>query len=107
MSIGDIMAITKDDLRNFTLFAEEVLANGGADSIIELASEWEAQRAEDCSTVENRTIQVDEETLRALAKAFPETDEQQLQRALARRGGVTTAEMLGKAVLAAYRANRG
>ena len=101
------MAVTKDDLRKFTQFAEEVVANGGADSLVQLASEWEAQRDENSTSVDNCAIQVDEETIRELAKAFPESDEQQLRQALSRRGGVTTAEMLGKAVLAAYRANRG
>ena len=105
------MAITKTDLRNFIRFAEDVLQNGGADSLVQLASVWESQRREDCSNSANSIgacpIQVVEETIRALAIAFPEPDEQQLQRALGRSGGVTTAEMIGKAVLEAYRANRG
>ena len=101
------MAITKDDLQDFARFADEKLANGGADSLVELASEWEAERGENSSNVGNDVIQVDEETIRELAKAFPDLqDEQQLQRALARRDGVTTAEMLGKAMLAAARAAR-
>ena len=40
------MAVTKEDLRDFHRFADEKLENGGADSLVELASQWEAQRHE-------------------------------------------------------------
>ncbi len=101
------MALTKDDLRHFINFADEQLKNGGADSLVELAGEWEAQRRQQSSSGADRAIQVDPDTIRELAKAFPDVqDEQKLQRALSRRGGVTTAEMLGKAMLAAARAGR-
>jgi hypothetical protein len=101
------MAITKDDLRDFTRFADERLENGGADSLVALAGEWESQRRERKSVATNCAISVDSETLQKLAKAFPDVqDEEQLRRALARSGGVTTAEMVGKAVLAAARTAR-
>ncbi|MEX2317426.1 MAG: hypothetical protein WD669_09760 [Pirellulales bacterium] len=38
------MAVTQDDLRDFNRFADEKLRNGGANSLVDLASEWEAQR---------------------------------------------------------------
>ena len=38
------MAVTKDDLQAFKCFADEKLANGGADSISDLVRQWEAQR---------------------------------------------------------------
>ena len=38
------MAVTKDDLQAFKRFADEKLAGGGADSITDLAGQWEAQR---------------------------------------------------------------
>jgi hypothetical protein len=101
------MPVTKDDLRDFTRFADEKLRNGGADSLIDLASEWEARRRPKKTNLANCSIQVDSETLQKLANAFPAVqDEEQLRRALARRGGVTTAEMLGNAVLAAARVAR-
>lgn len=40
------MAITQEDLRDFTRFADAKLANGGVDSLVMLAGEWEAQRRE-------------------------------------------------------------
>jgi hypothetical protein len=101
------MAVTKEDLRDFTRFAEAKLQNGETGTLVELVREWESQRRDKNSGVANCAIQVDPETLQGLAKAFPvEQDEELLRRALARRGGVTTAEMLGKAVLAAARTAR-
>ncbi len=40
------MAITKDDLRDFSRFADEKLNGGAAQSLVELAGQWEAQRCE-------------------------------------------------------------
>jgi len=45
------MAVTKEDLRDFTRFADEKLDNGGVNSLVELASEWESQRGEMEETV--------------------------------------------------------
>jgi hypothetical protein len=102
-----IMAITKEDLRDFSRFADERLQNGETCTLVELVREWESRRRERNSDLANCVIQVDPETLQKLAKAFPVVhDEEQLRRALARRGGVTTAEMLGNAVLAAARTAR-
>jgi hypothetical protein len=99
------MAVTKEDLRDFSRFADVKLQNGVTGTLVDLVREWEAQRQEKNSNAANCGIQVDPETLQKLAKAFPDVDdEEQLRRALARRGGVSTAEMLGKAVLAAARA---
>jgi hypothetical protein len=95
------MAITKEDLRDFTHFAGKKLENGGAATLSDLVYEWELQR------VSSDPIQVDLETVHKLASFFPDVrDEELLKRALDRRDGVTTAEMLGKAMLAAVRAGR-
>jgi hypothetical protein len=45
------MALTKDDLRDFQRFADQKLDNGGARSLSELVSEWEAQRREMDETI--------------------------------------------------------
>lgn len=96
------MAVTKEDLGDFIRFADEKLENGCAISLMELAGEWEAQHRERERVAGTCPIKVDPATISELAKAFPDVqDAQQLQRALARRGGVTTAEMLSKAAAAA------
>jgi hypothetical protein len=127
------MAITKEDLRDFTCFASEKLENGGIESLVALANEWQAKREmqetvsdirlshEDIeagrtsavndafadvrkelarhSSFENGVIHVDPEAVRELAKFFPDVlDSERLKRELEGRGGVTTAEMLGKAM---------
>jgi len=38
------MTITKEDLRDFNRFVDEKLSNGGAESLTELAREWEERR---------------------------------------------------------------
>ena len=45
------MPLTKEDLRNFTQFADAKLSEGAADSLLELAGEWESQRREMEDTV--------------------------------------------------------
>jgi len=45
------MAVTKDDLQDFHRFADEKLNNGGSQSLVELAGEWEAQRREMDETI--------------------------------------------------------
>jgi hypothetical protein len=98
------MALTKDDVRDFIRFADERIDNGGADSLTELACQWDAKRG---ATEVTLPVEIDADTARWLANAFPDVqDEERLQRALDRRGGITTVEMLGKAVLAAARAGR-
>jgi hypothetical protein len=100
------MALTKEELCDFNRFADEKLENGMTGTLLDLVREWEAQRREE-STAANCAIQVDPETLQKLAEAFPDLqDEEQLRRSLERRGGVTTAEMLGKALLAGARTGR-
>jgi hypothetical protein len=47
------MNVTKDDLRDFTRFADERLDRGGEVSLIELAGEWEAQRREMDATLKD------------------------------------------------------
>ena len=92
------MAVTKEDLRNFQRFADGKLDNGGADSLVELASEWEAQRR----GMSESLSEIDAPTLSLLAAAFPEVEDMgKLQQALARRGGITTAQLLSNAALAA------
>jgi len=92
------MAITKEDLRNFQRFADEKLDNGGSNSLVDLASEWEAQRRR----TSERVAKIDAPSLGLLAAAFPEVEDVgKLQQALARRGGVTTVQLLSNAALAA------
>ena len=38
------MTVTKDDLQSFKSLADEKLTNGGADSLVDFAGQWEAQR---------------------------------------------------------------
>jgi len=45
------MAVTREELRDFTRFADAKLANGGASSLSELVAEWEAQHREMEETV--------------------------------------------------------
>lgn len=45
------MAVTKQDLADFARFADEKLSNGGAESLIVLAREWERQRSNEASVV--------------------------------------------------------
>ncbi len=47
----DAMAVTKQDLRDFTQFADARLAGGGAGTLVELAGEWEVRRREADETV--------------------------------------------------------
>jgi len=97
------MAVTKEDLRDFNRFADEKVENGGANSLVELVSEWEAQRRE---TTQSH-IEIDARTLSVLAAAFPDVDDpERLKQACARRGGSTTAQLLSKAALAAEKASQ-
>jgi hypothetical protein len=101
------MSVTNDELRDFAHFADEKLQNGEAGTLLELAWEWESGRRSDSSMSGTSPIAVDPETIQELGKFFPDpADEEQLKQALARRGGVTTAEMLGNAMLAAARTQR-
>lgn len=38
------MAVTEEDLKDFNRFATEKLANGGAESVTQLAAAWEERR---------------------------------------------------------------
>ncbi len=101
------MAVTNEDLRDFLFFAGEKLVNGGADSLVELARQWESQRPAKKPVAETVgiPIEIDPATLKFLAEAFPEvSDELLLKRALNRRGGVTTEQLLSKAASAAAKA---
>jgi hypothetical protein len=99
------MTKSQDELREFVRFADGKLRNGAAHTLLELACEWESQRRDGHPSSEPAPIDMDLESLRQLARHFPEAPEDgQLEQALARRGGATTAEMLGQAMLAAARA---
>lgn len=102
------MAITKEELRDFSRFANERLERGEAASLVELAGQWEVERNKmGCPDANSKTLcdSLNDETVRILAAAFPDTlDDAQLQRALERRGGVTTAQLLAKAAAAAEKA---
>ena len=43
------MAITKEDLRDFTHFANQKLENGGVATLSDLVHEWESRRASSCA----------------------------------------------------------
>jgi hypothetical protein len=45
------MAVTKEDLQDFTRFVDEKLDRGEGDSLVELAGQWEAHRREMESTL--------------------------------------------------------
>jgi hypothetical protein len=45
------MPVTKEDLLEFTRFADGRLSSGTSDSLVDLAGEWEAQRREMDATV--------------------------------------------------------
>lgn len=38
------MSVTKDDIQDFNRFVDEKLANGGADSLRQLVTEWEERQ---------------------------------------------------------------
>lgn len=101
------MAVTKEDLRDFTRFVDEKLAKGGAGSLVELACEWQLRQPVEEPDTDKFVIQADPDTIRKLAEAFPDRrDEHQVQGATSNGGGVTTAELIGRAVLAAARVAR-
>ena len=98
------MAITTDDLQDFNRFVVVKLNRGEADSLVELANQWEAKRHQESQAIPP----LDAASLNALAAAFPEEYEiSELKRALARRDGVTTSEMLRNAATTAEQANQG
>jgi hypothetical protein len=98
------MAITSDDLQDFNRFVVVKLEIGEADSLVELANQWEANRRQESQAVPP----LDAASLSALAAAFPEEyDISELNRALSRRDGVTTSEMLRNAATAAEQTNQG
>jgi hypothetical protein len=103
------MAVTKEELREFTRFADEKLAQGDVESIVDLAGQWETRcRNATTSTDKGEPIfeDISEETLRFLAAAFPDVrDDEKLRDALSRRGGVTTAQMLANAAAAVEKAS--
>ncbi len=101
------MAITKEDLSDFIRFADGKLANGGAGSLVELACEWQLRQPAEGLDPESFVLEADPDTIRKLAEAFPDKhDEHPSPGGLSHGGGVTTAEMIGRAVLAAARAAR-
>src|SRR5258708_6753308 len=98
------MPFTSDDLREFTHFAEEQLKVGAAESISQVASLWESQRAKACRDVELLAAIFDS------SRPWPEHLGEQrevvlgasdLRESLGRTGGITTAELLAKADAAA------
>ena len=104
------MAITKEELRDFGRFADEKVEHGEAASIVELAGQWEAQRGERSKPVADDScvdLDIDATSIIALRAAFPDKlDDRKLQQALARRDGITTAELLAKATAAGEKASR-
>lgn len=103
------MSISIDDVREFARFAEGVLENNGADSLVDLARQWEAtgREARRLSASQADCTTADAKSLEKLAAAFPEVDNpRQLEAALSRRGGVTTAQLIKNAIQAAEKASR-
>ena len=67
------MAVTKEDLRHFHHFADEKISKGGADSLVELAGEWEAERREIQETVaaiRQSHVDIDAGRVASVADAF-------------------------------------
>ncbi len=103
------MSISIDDVREFARFAEGVLENNGADSLVDLARQWETvgREAKQLSASQPEYATADAKALEMLAAAFPEVDNpRQLEAALSRRGGVTTAQLMKNAIQAAEKASR-
>jgi hypothetical protein len=103
------MSISIDDVREFARFAEGVLENTGADSLVDLARQWETagRETKPLSASRPEDAAADAKALEMLAAAFPEVDDpRQLEAALSRRGGVTTAQLIKNAVQAAEKASR-
>ena len=98
------MSITKEDLRDFTRFADQKLENGGAATMSELVQEWESQRR----STPPLCVEIDAHSASVLAAAFPEDqNDEKLKQSLGRRDGITTAELLRRAASAAEKAGRG
>lgn len=55
------MPVTKDDMRDFNRFVDEKLSNGGAESLTELARQWEDQREAEQSVADLRESHADAE----------------------------------------------
>ena len=73
------MAITKEDLRDFTRFADEKLERGVADSLVALAGEWESQRREMENTVADirqSHVDIDSGRVSSVADAFADARKQ-------------------------------
>jgi hypothetical protein len=66
------MAINYDDLDQFHQFALGKLSNGGADSVSQLAAEWEARREFDETVAELRECAADMEA--GVGRPFAEVD---------------------------------
>jgi len=103
------MSVSIEDVRSFARFAEGVLENNGADSLVDLARLWETAGREtkrmSASRPEDATA--DAKALEMLAAAFPEVDDpHRLEAALSRRGGITTAQLIENAIQAAEKASR-
>jgi hypothetical protein len=101
------MAITKEELSDFIRFADGKLAHGGAESLVELACEWQMRQPGDELDPDSFVLEADPDVMRKLAEAFPDKrNEHPSPGGISHRDGVTTAEMIGRAVLAAARAAR-
>lgn len=103
------MSISIEDVREFARFAEGVVENTAASSLVDLARQWEAagREAKRISAREPERASADAKALETLAAAFPEVDDpRELEAALSRRGGVTTAQLIDNAVRAAEKTSR-
>ena len=73
------MALTKVDLQDFGRFADERLDRDGTASLVELASEWEAQRREMEETVadiQQSHADIDAGRVESVADAFSDVRKQ-------------------------------
>jgi hypothetical protein len=67
------MAVTREDLRHFHRFADEKIEQGGANSLVELAGEFEAERREMEETVaaiRQSHVDIDAGRVASVADAF-------------------------------------
>lgn len=67
------MAVTKEDLRHFHRFADKRIDKVGANSLVELAGEWEAKRREmeeTIAAIRQSHVDIDAGQVASVADAF-------------------------------------
>lgn len=73
------MAVTKEDLQDFTRFADEKLERGVAVSLVALVGEWESQRREiedTAADIRQSYLDIDAGRVGSVADAFADARKQ-------------------------------